>query len=234
MKIKDFSKIYFVVLLAHLAVLDVGEDEALILFTKPLILFSLIAFYVYHTEGRKAFETKFLIGLFFSLIGDVFLMLADKGEIYFMLGLASFLVAQVSYAISFLTEKKNSSGFVKQHIWLIIPFVVYGIWFVRFLQNDLGDLMLPVAIYATVLVAMAASALNRKGLVAEKSFWLVFSGALFFVASDSILAVAKFKGAFQYSNVLVMATYGVAQFLLVWGMLFSRLNPNTDQHQKLS
>ena len=234
MQIKDFAKIFFVILILHLAVLDVGESEMLIRFTKPLLLFSLIAFYMHHTSQRQNFESTFLAGLFFSLAGDVFLMLEQKGEIYFMLGLGAFLVAQIFYTISFLIENKHAKGLVQRQLWLLLPFLAYGFWFVQHLQNNLGELLAPVAVYASMLVAMAASALNRNGKVATKSFWLVFAGALFFVASDSFLAIAKFVGPFPKSGIVVMATYGIAQFLLVWGMLYQRLHPNTDQHQKRS
>jgi len=222
-QIKDFAKVFFVILILHLAVLDVGESEMLIRFTKPLLLFSLIAFFMHHTSKRQRFENTFLAGLFFSLAGDVFLMLEQKGEIYFMLGLGSFLLAQIFYSISFFIENKQTKGFLQQRIWLVLPFLAYGFWFVHHLENKLGNLVLPVAIYATMLVVMAISALNRKGLVANKSFWLVFGGALLFVLSDSILAMAKFQGAFKYDKVLVMLSYGIAQFLLVWGILYQRL-----------
>ena len=82
-----------------------------------------------------------------------------------------------------------------------------------------------------MLVSMAVAALNRSGKVAARSFQFVFIGALFFVSSDSILAYTKFVGGFPKSEIVVMATYGIAQFLLVWGMLYGRLNPSTDQHQ---
>lgn len=224
MQLKDFSKIFFTVLLVHLAVVDVGENQALINFTKPLILLSLIAFYASGTSKRLSFEKKFLAGLVFSLLGDVFLIFTNNGEHFFMMGLGAFLVAQIFYCLAFLGQLKGAKGFVIKNIWLVIPFLAYAGWFVNLLYPHLGDLLVPVAVYALVLMAMVIFALNRKGQVPAQSFVLVFAGALFFVASDSILAYAKFVDAFSHSRVIVMSTYGIAQFLLVWGMLFERQN----------
>ncbi len=223
MLLKDFAKIYFTVLLLHLAVLDVGESQILIQFTKPIILLSLIAFYMQHTAVRKNFENKFLIGLIFSLTGDVFLMFTHKGEIWFMLGLGAFLIAQLFYLLAFFKDGDEVKGVVQRYPWLILPFLAYAFWFVNMLKPSLANLVLPVGVYAIALVAMAISALNRHGKVVKTSFLLVFFGALFFVISDSVLAYTKFVGPFSKSQVVVMATYGIAQFLLVWGMLFKRL-----------
>jgi uncharacterized membrane protein YhhN len=44
-------------------------------------------------------------------------------------------------------------------------------------------------------------------------------GAIFFVVSDSILAIAKFYYAFQYNAVVIMVTYGIAIFLLGNGII---------------
>ena len=232
MQIKDFAKIFFVVLLAHLAVLDVGENVMLIRFTKPIILLSLIAFYIHHTSARKPFEGKFLFALMLSLVGDVLLMFTDFSKDWFMFGLAAFLVAQVYFSVSFLTENPRQKGLVQKKWWLVLPFMVYGIWFVILLYPGLSGVLVPVYLYAFMLMMMAIAALNRNGKVHVRSFQLVFAGALLFVLSDSVLAYAKFVDAFPRSAVVVMATYGIAQFLMVWGMLFDRLNTSTDLHQK--
>jgi uncharacterized membrane protein YhhN len=46
---------------------------------------------------------------------------------------------------------------------------------------------------------------------------LFIAGAIFFVASDSMLAINKFKNNFPYANVLIMFTYAAAQFCIVHG-----------------
>ena len=224
MKLKDFSKLYFVILLIHLVAIDVGESDLLVYFTKPLLLLSLVVFFWHHTPNRAKDEKLFLGGLIFSLLGDVLLMFDAQNQLFFMLGLGSFLLAQLQYTLSFTNEVRGEKSLLKRKPWLVLPFIAYGFYFVYTLYPNLGNLLIPVILYASILMIMAIAALNRALAVAPRSFSLVFIGALFFVASDSVLALAKFNGDFPYARILVMSTYGVAQYFLVWGKLFTRLD----------
>jgi uncharacterized membrane protein YhhN len=223
LRLKDFSKLYFTILLIHLVAIDVGESDILINFTKPLLLLSLIAFFWHHTPERNRSDTLFLGALFFSWLGDILLMFTKHGELYFILGLGAFLIAQIQYVLSFSNEVRGKSALLRKKPWLALPFLAYGAYFVYVLYPNLGNLVVPVMLYALVLVSMAIASLNRGSAVHPRSFSLVFIGALFFIASDSVLAFAKFNGEFAYSRVITMATYGVAQYFLVWGKLMDRL-----------
>jgi len=48
---------------------------------------------------------------------------------------------------------------------------------------------------------------------------IVLYGAIAFIASDSILAINKFMVAVPAADYLVMITYYVAQFLIVYGFV---------------
>lgn len=219
--LKDFAKIFFTILVLHLVVIDVGESQMLIYLTKPLLLLSLIAFYRHRTQSRHAFERLFLGGLVFSLVGDVLLMLPG-GELYFLLGLGAFFIAQLLYTLAYIKELGGNSGLVKQKPYLAIPLLLLGVALVFVLKDGLGQLVLPVIGYATVITAMAVAALNRQPVVSAKGFWLVFGGALFFIISDASIAFGKFVGPFPLERIVVMSTYGVAQFMMVWGMISSQ------------
>lgn len=62
-------------------------------------------------------------------------------------------------------------------------------------------------------------------LVAAHSFswqtnigkWVI-TGALLFVASDSLLAINKFYQPFNSAGLAIMATYGLAQLFIVIGL----------------
>lgn len=222
MRVKDFAKIYFVILLAHLAAIDVGMDPLVERFTKPLLLFSLMAWFYSQTPERTRSEKLFLVGLLFSWIGDIFLMFTDVAEIYFTLGLGAFLIAQINYGMAFLADARGKENLMKSKPWLSLPFLAYGGYFVWLLYPNLGAMLVPVALYAAMLVLMGITALNRASAVIPRSASLVIIGALLFITSDSLLAYAKFIGPFDYHRVLVMGTYGLAQFALTWGMLFQR------------
>src|SRR5574340_1118363 len=66
-------------------------------FTKPIVMLTLIAGFTV-AGGWRGDGVWFGLGLVFSLIGDVFLMLPPS---YFMAGLGAFLVVHIAYIIGF-------------------------------------------------------------------------------------------------------------------------------------
>ena len=75
----------------------------------------------------------------------------------------------------------------------------------------------PVLVYGIVISFMFMLAMHMlfiKKRIAGK--WMVI-GALLFVISDSILAINKFYQSFEMAGILIMVTYGLAQFFIVEG-----------------
>ena len=64
---------------------------------------------------------------------------------------------------------------------------------------------------------MLLIALNRFRKVSAASFAWITAGAFFFVASDSILAWNKFFRELDHSHLLIMLTYGLAQYGITKG-----------------
>jgi uncharacterized membrane protein YhhN len=65
---------------------------------------------------------------------------------------------------------------------------------------------------------MAITALNRRFSVGSPSFYLVWTGALLFVLSDSSLAINIFYKPQHFLGVMVMLTYFLAQLFIVLGV----------------
>lgn len=76
---------------------------------------------------------------------------------------------------------------------------------------------IPVIIYTVIILIMLSGAINRMEKVNKSSFYLVLTGAILFVISDSAIAVNKFSFAFAYSSIIIMSTYAAAQLLIVLG-----------------
>ncbi|KAG1658291.1 p-aminobenzoyl-glutamate hydrolase subunit B [Nymphon striatum] len=83
-----------------------------------------------------------------------------------------------------------------------------------------GALKVPVILYILGILAMVVTAYIRKENVTQSSFNLVFIGALFFVVSDSILAIDKFSVGIPFAHILIMGTYATAQYLIMKGVLY--------------
>lgn len=189
---------------------------------KPLLLVWIAVYFLIHAKGVDKTVVKLAsLGFLFSWIGDLFMMFSGE-FVYFILGIASFLVAQVLYAFLFL-RTINISGkksfLKKKPVWLI-PYIVFGFIIYILLFNQL-DAILKTAIfvYMTAILTMSAMALNRYGNGHPMSFSLVLVGSLLFVASDSLIAINRFLGSIPYEGLFIMSTYIAAQYLIMMGIL---------------
>ncbi len=190
---------------------------------KPLIMISIGGYFLRNSKNIDKKTVSFaLIAFIFSLLGDTFLMFTDEQLNIFMLGLSSFLVAQIAYILLFL-RTVNISGkqpFIRENPAWLIGFLVFGgfIYFLLFNQLD-TILKIAVFVYMMALLGMSAMALNRYKAVNSTSFNLVFVGSVLFVISDTLIALDKFLSPIPNDRLLVMSTYIAAQFLIMMGIL---------------
>jgi uncharacterized membrane protein YhhN len=166
------------------------------------------------------FRINALLGtaLSFGALGDFLLGVYRLGDIdaekLFVFGLAAFLVGHLAYIALFRKYRATSGWKTGRVRWLGVLVVVIALGAVlSTLRNALGTLLLPVVIYALVLVGMAISA-----QLTELGNPLAALGALCFVASDAMLAMGKFRGPFPGHEPLVWMTYYLAQLLIFLGI----------------
>jgi len=194
------------------------NNETIQFVAKPLLIILLGAYFISTTNSIKSPLKKWiLIALFFSWAGDVVLMFQEKDSIYFMLGLVSFLFAHVFYIFFFhnirVIENMKSKG------ELLIPVVVYYAGLITFLSPYLGDMKLPVRIYGIVISFMFLLAMHMLFIKNKIAGRLMMTGALLFVASDSILAINKFYRSFEMAGIIIILTYVLAQFFIIEGAI---------------
>ena len=189
---------------------------------KPLIMLWIGVYFCVYSRGIDKSVVRMALSAFIaSWIGDLFLMFGSQ-FIYFVLGIASFLTAQIFYVFLFL-RTINLSGkksfLKKKPVWLL-AYIVYGIVvYILLFPNLDGVLKLAVLIYVLAILSMSSMALNRLGNGHPISFTLVFAGSLFFVASDTMIAINRFLVAIPYEGLLIMGTYIGAQYLIMRGLL---------------
>jgi uncharacterized membrane protein YhhN len=100
---------------------------------------------------------------------------------------------------------------------LILLTAAAVILFILFMAPYLGSLTIPVIIYAAVISFMLLSALHAFHFRRQRAGLYCVTGALLFIISDALIATGKFYHSFPGSGILVMLTYGVAQYALVYG-----------------
>lgn len=217
MKSKLSLNIYLGFSIFYLLIVLLNQDD-LARFLKPLLLpIAIIA-----VSFSESFRTKkiLLTALTFSWIGDVVLLFADKGEIYFILGLIAFLLSHVFYIVLFNKQTKSKTINNKLSYWAGIGLIVlYFLLMIGTLGPKLGSLTGPVIMYAVVISTMLYFALKGSYQWNTIPYHAVLTGAVFFISSDSILAFNKFYQPIPFASFLIMITYLSAQFCIVWGIL---------------
>lgn len=182
---------------------------------KPLAMVFAIIFIASRADQsslRGRFESRFktwlLIALACSLAGDVALMFPG----YFIPGLVAFLLAHLSY-IALL--KQGQAWFASRRALLAtlgFGAVMYAVLWVGGLPPALRA---PVAAYVLVITLMAAQAIGRATVLRDKAAWGVAIGAVFFMLSDTLLALNRFVAPLPLAPLWVLSTYYAAQLLIV-------------------
>ncbi len=150
-----------------------------------------------------------------STVGDVLLDL-DPVRL-FVFGLGSFLVAHLIYTFLFVRSRRRPLGLGAKELLGAGAVLVYSIAVSSWLLPSLGDLIVPVAIYMCAITVMVLAAI----LARFSNPWVV-TGALLFLASDSLLAINKFKTAVPYRDILVWSTYYLGQYSIAAGILIAK------------
>ena len=199
------------------------EVPLLEMICKPALMITLGLYYVTSQhEGQQPLAFSLMLAIIFSCIGDVLLMLQHMSSNFFMFGLAAFLIAHVFYILTYKQHQQEESADELrglQKLRFSFPIILSGTGLVTILYNHLGDLKIPVVIYAAVLTYMVVTALFRFGKTTTASFTMVFGGAILFMISDSLIAISKFLDPIEYGRFWIMSTYIGAQFLIVKGLL---------------
>ncbi|MEQ8553365.1 MAG: lysoplasmalogenase [Cyclobacteriaceae bacterium] len=213
-----------VILVIYLVVgvLNVGAQyfdiHDLHIYTKPLLM-PLLMYHLYrYADGTITLPRMLLaVALFFCWIGDLLLM--GPGDLYFLGGLVSFLIAHMFYGVVFYHATHQKP---KLKALYLLPFLIYGILILSVLIPRSGHLTIGIVIYAVGILVMAFLASIRRHVTSEMSFYLVLAGAILFVFSDTLIAFNKFYVPLILGNVFIMTTYILAQLLIVRGVLMHK------------
>jgi uncharacterized membrane protein YhhN len=172
----------------------------------PLVL----AVYV---SGANSVFFPVVLALVFGWLGDILLVKIEDVR-FFRLGLAGFLLGHICYIPSML----HFAGRLNIPV-LVISLVVAAVLgvFIRKIIRPSREMSIPSIAYETVILLMAASALQLFIARGTPFGALVFAGSLCFLVSDSMLAFFTFRAEPKYGYFLVMLTYITAQFCIALG-----------------
>lgn len=146
--------------------------------------------------GRYA--TLVLVGLALSAVGD--LLLLARARSAFLAGIGAFLLAHVAYAAAFAPSSHAS-------VVVAAAVGVAGVAVVRWLWPHLGELRIPVVVYAAVITVMLVLAMG------VHHPWTRLGAALFYV-SDLTVARDRFVRPGLVNRIIGLPLYYAGQLLL--------------------
>ena len=207
-RFKFFTIFYLLIFILNIVVLYYIRDYRMV--AKPMIMGSLIGLYIGNIVKQSP---VFLMGMVFGLMGDIFLMVED--EMFFIIGLGSFLLMQVMYSVGFYKDVRINW---KQDWIPVVVIYAIGLLFFAVVAGSLGSLLWPVFLYMLAITTMVCAAwLRDRSIVWYRE---VVAGAVLFLISDAFLGLSKFGviGS-SHSGAVVMITYMMAQYLIVRGIV---------------
>ena len=171
---------------------------------KPLATLALVAL-VLRARNTTPYRTWITAGLTASLAGDILLMLPHG---LFVPGLVAFLIGHCGFIAAFASDGAG----VRAPKLPALPVYAAALAVLVFLWPSLGAMRVPVVCYVAVISTMAWQAVARWTVLRTAGAAYAAVGSVFFLVSDSALAIRKFVVAFPAATFVVMATYYVAQF----------------------
>ena len=183
------------------------DKQMMVDFAKPMLMITL--FWYYYSNAKKL-NKYFVLGLFFSFLGDILLL--GAGEMYFVFGLLFFLIAHVFYIIMVLKIIQITKP--KEFIIASVPFLLLFLVLMNVLYAGLGAIKIPVIIYAITISFFGIVSLILYLQAKTKISMLLLVGVLTFITSDTILALNLFYKKQSFYPLLIMMTYVLAQYLI--------------------
>lgn len=183
------------------------DKQMMVNFAKPMLMITL--FWYYYSNAKKL-NKYFVLGLFFSFLGDILLL--GTGEMYFVFGLLFFLIVHVFYII--MVFKIIQITKPKEFIIASVPFLLLFLVLMNVLYAGLGAMKIPVIIYAITISFFGIVSLILYLQAKTKISMLLLVGVLTFITSDTILALNLFYKKQSFYPLLIMMTYVLAQYLI--------------------
>jgi len=204
------------------------------MFTKVFLMPFLSLIY-YKATPKENFSKSIFVAIILGFLGDVFL-LNDSYLPLIILGIGFFFFGHVLYIINFIIET-GLRNFKKYFRFLIIISLIYFIYanfaFYNFKEGfQRGSILVPGTFYIMQLALLNIAS----GIYAFTYFniyaILVHLGTFIFTVSDFVLARKMFYENNEYYQVILMATYILAQTLICFGMANKKNKIENEKKEK--
>lgn len=210
-----FSILLFIVAAGNIAA-NYKNIRRLELITKPLLLPVIACLYI---TNAAQISPLWVAGLFLSFLGDTLLMFPQM----FVFGGIAFGVSHLCYTSHILIHcvDYGDTAFAYAIPVLIVYAVITAVLFTRIRKGLQKQLHIPYFMYLFVNSLTNTAVLMAALSTGKVMYIFCFIGTVLFFYSDCVLfyGMANPPHCRHVQNVLIMATYIVAQYLLTSGMI---------------
>ncbi|MHA1137215.1 MAG: lysoplasmalogenase [Candidatus Thorarchaeota archaeon] len=184
------------------------------------MIFTLYSFSIFSATFFGTFYMILGIALFFCMLGDVAM------EKDLVPGIGMFLLAHLIFTVNFLWQAIMLTPNFTNILLTIIcfgGFAAYVFMFIRYLKSsgpEVPAFILKAGSFYFILLSATISTSLLLWLTSGSSMGFIpLIGALFFIISDSIIALNEFHHKLSRPELLIMPTYYIAIFLLSLGAM---------------
>jgi uncharacterized membrane protein YhhN len=177
---------------------------------KPLASLAFVGTAIAAGALESSYGVAVLVALVLSLAGDVLLL--PKGFTWFRVGLVSFLLGHVGFAVAFVIRGISPPGLLAALIILVPVSLATMKWLVPHVKRDMRG---PVVAYTVVITAMVALA---AATVAAHGAPIVLVAAISFYLSDLSVARDRFVKHEFFNRAWGLPAYYGAQLLFALGL----------------
>lgn len=197
--------------------MNIQNEYLIVLKIIPALLTIIFALLIRNPKFESDLYLGIIIALIFCLIGDIAI------EYNLINGIIMFSIAHIFFILTFFSGywiHFYHLDFIPVMFLSIMVFliIIYNSLFINFLKGGgkLGKLTAPITIYTMLISTMFTLAFSVVYFMRLDQLAIVIPiGALFFIISDSLIAIREFHTKdIKYSVAKIMGTYYIAIFLL--------------------
>lgn len=196
--------------LAGLLVGEARDDGRWVSVWKPLASCGFLGLAIAAGAMESPYGRALLAALVLSWIGDVLLISREPGG--FLAGLASFLLAHLTYAGAFVARGPAWLWVAAALVLLALPYYWVDRWLSPHVKASLRGLVRTYMAAISLMLALAC------GLLAAGQTPVIFAGALAFYLSDLAVARDRFVQESFVNRLWGLPLYYAAQLLLAWSV----------------
>lgn len=206
----------FFLVISIIHIVFTNLDGNLFAYTKVLLMPTLALFFFLTVKNKKR-GLPIIWAQAGLWIGNICLIWGEKSNVLFALGSAATIIGFLGYLYIMGRDVKKLSVW---YIVLQIPIIWISAFFIFLMKDDLGTMLVPMALYIMMIALISLTALAQL-ISRPKSLgcWLMFAASLFYIAENGLYTADHYMSSLSFGVHIVHPCFITAQTLFAVGYL---------------